>query len=279
MKEISKPKAISDYISEVIREHKTVGFVPTMGALHKGHLDLVRRAKQENDIVICSIFVNPLQFNKTTDLEAYPNRIEKDKALLEEINCDLLFCPVKEELFATVPHIEGIPETITSVMEGVHRPGHFEGVAAVIARFYELFIPTKAYYGEKDFQQVALMKWLVGCLNINTEVVTCSTIREDSGLALSSRNLRLNEEEIKQGSLIFQALLFCKNNKETYTPAEMVEKAKQKLAPLFDVEYFVIADENTLQAINSWEDSAFPRAFVAANLSGVRLIDNLSLIP
>ena len=279
MEQFISSASLTTHIKPLYSEGKTIGFVPTMGALHEGHLDLVRRAREESDIVICSIFVNPLQFNRKDDFDAYPDQKQADLILLRNIGCDIVFMPTKEDLFSVEPMLEFDFGSLGKNMEAEYRPGHFEGVAAVVARFFELVKPTRAYFGEKDYQQLAIIKWLVNKMQYSTEVVACRTSRDEFGLALSSRNLLLTKSEIERASEIYQTLLYCKSNMEYYKPDLLAKRCYLKLEKYFQPEYFVIADENSLVPLKNWSDSGRPRAFVSAYLSNVRLIDNLSLNP
>ena len=257
----------------------TIGLVPTMGALHEGHLSLIRRAKKENDIVVASVFVNPVQFNNPVDLEKYPRTPEKDVAMLEGAGCDAVFMPSVEEMYPT--KVEGHYDfgAIEHVMEGACRPGHFNGVAIVVRKLFEIVEPNRAYFGEKDFQQLAIICKLVKDYNINLEVVPCDIVREKDGLAMSSRNMRLNADERTIAPLIYKVLRETVANVETMSPAEMKALALKKYSDIkqFDVEYVEIADETTLQTVTDWKDSEHARIFVALQLGPVRLIDNLRI--
>lgn len=256
----------------------SVGFVPTMGALHQGHLALIRKAKKENDKVICSIFVNPLQFNNQKDFETYPNTLSRDLQLLKEENCDVVFLPEKEDLYGESPILKFDFGGIGKVMEGEKRPGHFDGMAAVVKRFLEVVQPTRAYFGEKDFQQLTIIKWLNNTFQLQAEIIGCKTIRETNGLALSSRNLLLTAEELEVAPLLYQTLRYCNSQYKKIPVTQLQEECIHRLNEKFRVEYFLIVDEETLQPIKNWRDSAKPRAFVVAHLGAVRLIDNLALI-
>ena len=278
MEKIQSVAELQVKIQSIINNNLNVGFVPTMGALHHGHLSLIEQAKTENDVVICSIFVNPLQFNNAEDLAKYPNTLKNDLKMLREANCDLVFCPDKEDVYKGYSQEKFDFGNLENIMEAVNRPGHFNGVGNVIHRLFQIIKPAKAYFGEKDYQQLAIIKSLVIQKKLPTEIVGCRTFRNENGLALSSRNLRLNELELQTASKLYAVFTYCRNNKSKYkTPAELVAVAKQKLQEDFDLEYFTLVDEKTLQPMLEWSESQFPRAFVAAYLSGVRLIDNFSL--
>jgi len=279
MKIFTHISEIQSYLRELRSKGNTIGFVPTMGALHEGHLALIKQAKNETDQVVCSIFVNPLQFNRKEDLDNYPDRLLQDRSMLENEHCDILFLPVTEEMYPDTPPLEFAFGTVGIGMEAKHRPKHFEGVAAVINRFFEILEPTVAYFGEKDYQQLAIVKWLVKEKKFKTEVVGCDTIRFESGLAMSSRNYLLVEKDLKIASQIYEALQYCKLNTENYEPKELAKRCFSMLQDKFSPEYFTIVDEESMVPLNKWSDSQRPRAFVAAYLSSVRLIDNLSLNP
>jgi len=255
---------------------KSIGFVPTMGALHDGHLSLVKAAKHDNEIVVVSIFVNPIQFNNADDLEKYPRTIEADSTLLEGF-CDVIFYPSVEEMY---------PEKVTKkyqfgplaeVLEGEFRPGHFNGVAVVVKKLFDIVQADRAYFGKKDFQQLAIIRRLVEIENIAIEIIACNTRREDDGLAMSSRNTRLSEEEKKLAPEIFETLNKTREDKAAKDPKELERQALVKLNKHFKPEYFRIVDGHSLQEIYHWSDSDYPVALVAAVLGEVRLIDNLEL--
>ena len=257
----------------------TVGLVPTMGALHEGHLSLIRRAKKENDVVVASVFVNPVQFNNPTDLEKYPRTPEKDVALLESAGCNAVFMPSVEEMYPTKVEDHYDFGIIEHVMEGACRPGHFNGVAIVVRKLFDIVQPDRAYFGEKDFQQQAIIRKLVQDYKINVEIVPCDIVRENDGLAMSSRNMRLNEEERAIAPMIYRVLKETVAEYETMSPVEMKALALKKYSDIkqFDVEYVEIADETTLQSVADWKDCEHARIFVALQLGPVRLIDNLRI--
>jgi len=259
---------------------KTIGFVPTMGALHEGHMALVNKAKQQNDVVIVSVFVNPTQFNNSTDLVHYPKTPEKDTALLIENGCDIAFFPTVDQIYPTNYQSPEIPlGTLDSVMEGQFRPGHFKGVVQVVHRFFDLTQPTRAYFGLKDFQQVAVIQHMVRYLNLQVEIVPCPTLREPSGLAMSSRNMRLNSQQLVDAVVIYKALTQAKlNAQRTTTPLEVKNQVEDLISqsPL-ELEYFTIVDPVTLEELTThWTEGA--TACLAAYCGEVRLIDNMILI-
>ena len=256
-----------------------VGFVPTMGALHEGHHSLINRAKNDNDIVVSSVFVNPIQFNNPTDLEKYPRTPELDIEKLKNAGCDAVFMPSVEEMYPEKVEDHYDFGDLERVMEGACRPGHFNGVAIVVRKLFEIVNPDKAYFGEKDFQQLAIIKKMVGNLNMGLEIVPCQIIRENDGLAMSSRNVRLNETERAIAPKIFATLNDAVSKQNSMSPAEMREYALAKYAEIkeFDVEYVEITDEINLQSINNWNECEHPRIFVALQLGPVRLIDNVRI--
>ena len=256
-----------------------MGLVPTMGALHEGHLSLIRRAKKENDIVVASVFVNPVQFNNRADLEKYPRTPEKDVKLLESVGCDAVFMPSVQEMYPTEVTDRYDFGIIERVMEGACRPGHFNGVAIVVRKLFEIVEPDRAYFGEKDFQQQAIIRKLVHDYNLKLEIVPCDIVREKDGLAMSSRNMRLNDEERAIAPMIYKVLQEVVANVETMSPAEMKALALKKYSDIkqFDVEYVEIADEANLQSVTDWKDCEHARIFVALQLGPVRLIDNLRI--
>ena len=256
-----------------------VGFVPTMGALHEGHISLINRAKKENDIVVCSVFVNPIQFNNPADLEKYPRTPEKDIEKLEQAGCDAVFMPTAEEMYPNKVEDHYDFGDIEHVMEGACRPGHFNGVAIVVRKLFEIVNPNKAYFGEKDFQQLAIIKKMVRDLNMNLEIVPCPIVREIDGLAMSSRNVRLNEAERAIAPKIFATLNDSITKKDAMSPSEMKKYTLDKYAEIkeFDVEYVEITDEINLKSLENWNECDHARIFVALQLGPVRLIDNVRI--
>ena len=257
---------------------KTIGFVPTMGALHEGHLNLVSRAARENDLSSCSIFVNPIQFNNPEDLAKYPRTLDNDLILLEKAGCELVFVPSAEEMY---------PEPVTKkfdfgplerVMEGAHRPGHFNGVAIVVERLFNIIGPDRAYFGEKDFQQLRIIQSLVKMEGIPVEIVPCPIVRESDGLAMSSRNRRLSPDERRVAPWIYKTLLFAREHAGKILVPELKKICTAMLEDKsFRVDYFEIAEPLGLQPIATWQETTAAMAFVAAFLGSVRLIDNMNL--
>ena len=277
MKIVNNIKELKGYLAEEKRNNKQVGFVPTMGALHEGHLSLVKRCVEENDVCVVSIFVNPTQFNDKHDLETYPRTLEKDCSLLEPAGCDYVFAPSVEEMYPE-------PDTrtfdfglVSAVMEGARRPGHFNGVAQIVSKLFYAIEPDNAYFGEKDFQQIAVIRAMVEQLNIPVKIIACPILREVDGLALSSRNVRLTSEQRQKAPLIARTL------KESTTFAR--EKSVQEVIdyvvntinadPVMRVEYYEIVDGYTLESIQNWSDTTYPVGCITVYCGEVRLIDNM----
>ncbi len=266
-------------MNELRKQGKSIGFVATMGALHQGHIQLIKQSKAENDISICSIFVNPIQFNNPEDLEKYPNQIEKDIALLEEENCDFLFNPSVEEMYPEIDQTEYDFGDLENVMEGSNRPGHFKGVAIVVRRLFEIIKPTRAYFGKKDYQQLLIVKSLVEQYKLSPEIIGCEIVREESGLALSSRNQRLSFGDKRKAPQIYSNLKKAKDLAKYLSPALLKKWIEEKYIghDHFRLEYVEIADGNNLQPIENWNDTDKPMVFIVIHLGGVRLIDNIEL--
>ena len=275
-----QPSKIRSFLLSKKTARITTGFVPTMGALHSGHIGLVTKARNESRLVICSIFVNPTQFNDPKDFEKYPATIEKDIYLLEKAGCDILFLPSVADIYPdgfkpSRNYDLGILETI---LEGKFRPEHFQGVCQVVHRLLDIIIPSKLYLGQKDFQQCMVIKKLVELLGIETEIIICKTQREPDGLAMSSRNLRLNEAERKKAPALYQALLFIKKNIKAGDIVKLKYSAKQLLIEDgFKVDYVEIAITGTLEIIQKWDGKIPVVTLAAAYLTEVRLIDNIIL--
>lgn len=278
MIEIKKINELKSQLSLWKEAGQSIAFVPTMGALHQGHLSLLEKAREMADQTVFTIYVNPLQFNKQEDFIKYPNTLQRDLNMLNEGNCSLVYLPIQEELFPTKPTMDYDMGHLGKSMEGEFRPGHFQGMAAVVERFLRIIEPDYALFGEKDFQQYAIVNWLAKSRNLNCEIVLGETYRMENGLAYSSRNFRLNEEELLLAVKLYKNLNYCKLMRNQLDIPELLNLVKKDLEQDFDLEYFKIVDEQSFKELNDWTDSKRPRAFVAANLSGVRLIDNLSLI-
>jgi len=272
--------ALENYLTQVRESDRSIGFAPTMGALHKGHLRLFQRAKAETNCVVSSIFVNPTQFNEASDLEKYPRLPEKDIPLLVKEGVEVLFMPTVEEMYP--PDLPPLPNfdfgQLTKVLEGQHRPGHFEGVIQVMHRLLTLVQPDRLYMGQKDFQQFTIIQSLIQQMNSPTVLVPVPTMRAEDGLAMSSRNLRLNPDERQRAPLLFQTLQWAKEQIGQLSIAEIELQAVQQLETEgFQVEYFTLADAQTLQAVKMLDEVEKVVACTAAWLGNVRLIDNMML--
>jgi pantoate--beta-alanine ligase len=269
------------HLKPIKSAHSTIGFVPTMGALHAGHLALMERSIQENDFTVVSIFVNPTQFNNPEDLAKYPRTLEEDVRKITALNPEIIvYAPSVEDIYDGNPVSQSFDfDGLENQMEGQFRPGHFNGVGTIVQRLFEIATPTNAYFGEKDFQQLQIVKKLVAKNQLPVTIIGCPIYREANQLAMSSRNERLSAEEREQASVIYQTLLLAKQKFQN----ENVESANQLVQqtfdnqPLFDLEYFVIADEETLLTCTTKEENKNYRAFIAVFVNNIRLIDTISL--
>ena len=261
------------------RDRSGIGFVPTMGALHAGHRSLVERARRECATVVVSVFVNPTQFNDKTDLKNYPRAPEADLRLLEEVGADYVFMPSVEEVYPE-------PDTrtfdfgmIDKVMEGATRPGHFNGVAQVVSRLFDLVKPAKAYFGEKDFQQIAVIREMVRQLRIPVEIIPCPIVRGEDGLALSSRNTLLDTDHRTAAPYIYKVLKAAVEKSHQTTPDQLAAwvTAQVESNPLLKVIYFQVVDAATMQQVRTWEESPAIQGCIAVQAGDIRLIDNIKL--
>ena len=280
MKIVKTVKELKEAVSRAKAAGRTVGFVPTMGALHAGHKSLVDRARKENDFVVVSVFVNPTQFNNPADLATYPRTENEDAALLEKAGADLAFMPDEHEVYGDVPDTRKFNlGPVAEVMEGAMRPGHFNGVAQIVSKLFDWVKPDKAYFGEKDFQQIAVIRRMCEIEGFNDiEIVACPIVREHDGLALSSRNVRLSPEQRLQAPAIHKVLARSLTDREAgMTVAEVVSSVVRQLdeLPGVKVEYFTIVDGKTMQPIENWEDSSEPVGCITVYFGDVRLIDNI----
>tara|TARA_R110000737_G_scaffold342751_1_gene367876 strand:+ start:1224 stop:2027 length:804 start_codon:yes stop_codon:yes gene_type:complete len=261
-------------------EGKNIGFVPTMGALHQGHLELVRQAKLSCDFVVVSIFVNRTQFNSKEDFEKYPKTFDGDAAKLSQSGCDIVFAPSDSDMYPSTPEVKITFPQLQKSMEGYFRPGHFEGVALVVSKLLHAVPAQKAFFGRKDWQQVLIIKQLVKDLHFGTEIISVPTVREPDGLAMSSRNQRLSEKE-RSLAVIFSKSLFTARKKLLAgdSVVETVASVRQAFDRLPEVrlEYFEIADRETLEPVLSVESNTRVSLFIAGYVGGVRLIDNIFL--
>jgi pantoate--beta-alanine ligase len=257
---------------------KTIGFIPTMGALHAGHISLVASGKTSHDLTVCSIFVNPTQFNDKNDFAKYPVTIERDIAMLLDVGTDVLFLPSKDELYPDLPTEHYDLGYLETVLEGSFRPGHFQGVCMVVKRLLDIVEPDTLYLGQKDYQQCMVIKKLVNLMDMEKkiDVRVSPTLREDDGLAMSSRNMRLNEEERKKAVTIFNTLQFVQHQLKTGDLSKVKNEAVSMLnAQGFKVDYVEIANGDTLELIKDWDGKKKIVILIAAWLNDVRLIDNL----
>lgn len=256
----------------------SIGLVPTMGALHEGHISLIRASKTQNDISVCSIYVNPTQFNNAGDLEKYPRTIEQDIAMLERANCDVLFHPSNFEMYKSEATLKFDFGYLDKVLEGEFRPGHFSGVALVVSKFFNIIQPTRAYFGQKDYQQFKIVCRLVEDLNFNIELPFVPTIREADGLAMSSRNLRLNSEQRAKALILHKSLQLAKAEITKGTPLNEVKSKVRSMCSAeagVRLEYFEVADSENLRVLNSVINPSQSIMLVAAYVGEVRLIDNM----
>ena len=270
-------KDLQKAVSTSKNEEKTIGFVPTMGALHQGHISLVKKCCEQNDVCIVSIFVNPTQFNNPTDLEKYPRTIEEDTKILKEAGADIVFVPSVQEIYPEPDNRQFDFGLLDKVMEGKFRPGHFNGVAQVVSRLFDIVKPDRAYFGEKDFQQLAIIRQMVRQLNIPVEIVPMPIRREDSGLAMSSRNQRLTGDQKTEAVNIYRILSDSKAlyNQKTVDEVRIWVVESINKIPFLEVEYFEIVDGNTLQQIVDWKDTDYAVGCITVFCGEVRLIDNI----
>ncbi len=277
MKLIQTIQELRTELDALRREGKTIGLVPTMGALHAGHASLVKRAVAENDVVVVSDFVNPTQFNDKNDLLKYPRTLDADCKLLEECGASFVFAPSVEEIYPEPDTRQFSYAPLDTVMEGKFRPGHFNGVCQIVSKLFLIVEPTRAYFGEKDFQQLAIIREMVRKYPFNLEIVGCPIVREADGLALSSRNARLSDEQRIQALQISKTLFASVEYAQTHTLAEtkaFVESAISTAEGL-RLEYFEIVDGNSLQTVCDWKDSSYIVGCITVFCGEVRLIDNI----
>ncbi|CAN5598345.1 pantoate--beta-alanine ligase [soil metagenome] len=274
-------KEITAALEQERHHGKSIGFVPTMGALHSGHQSLLEQAARENQIVVCSIFVNPTQFNNASDLANYPRMIEQDLMVLEKSGCHYAFVPSVEEMYPQGQQTLDIHfGNLALTMEGAFRPGHFNGMATIVDRLFNIVQPDRAYFGEKDFQQLAIVRVMAKMLNHKVQIVGCPTLREHDGLAMSSRNLLLNEKQRSAAPMIYQAMLQAKEFIPHHSPAAICDLVIRYIqqSPLFHVQYFEIVDPETLEPITQWEPGKKAQGCIAVLTEGPRLIDNIEYL-
>ncbi len=278
MKIIEKVDELRSAVAAARNDEKTIGLVPTMGALHGGHRSLVERARRENDVVVVSVFLNPTQFNNKEDLRTYPRTAQADAAMLEECGVDIAFMPTVEEIYPE-------PDTrvfdlgpVAQVMEGAMRPGHFNGVCQIVSKLFEMSQPTRAYFGEKDFQQIAVIRAMAHQLGFKLDIVQCPCVREADGLAKSSRNVRLTPEVRRVAPNIYGTLRasldFARHHSVEQTHDWVV--ATINAWPEMEVEYFSIVDGTTLQPVASWDDTSYIVGCITVYCGDVREIDNIT---
>ena len=271
--------AIREYLNKEKTAGKSIGFVPTMGALHEGHLSLIRRSTGENDLTVCSVFVNPIQFNNKKDLENYPRTLDNDLKILKKAGCDVVFTPKVEEIYPNgeTGSIDIDFGYLDKILEGKFRPGHFRGVALVVKKLFEIIEPHKAYFGKKDYQQFLMISQMVKKFHLPVEIIPCPIIREPDGLAMSSRNMRLATGERMIAPLIYETLSGIKEKAGSIPVKKLKEWAIKKIGknPAFVVEYIEIADKNTLLPLENWETIEKGMVLAAVKLNEIRLIDNI----
>ena len=268
---------LQDYLKTIRKEGKSIGFVPTMGALHKGHLSLIEASKADNDLTICSIFVNPTQFNNPQDLAVYPRTLEADCEMLESAKCDVVFAPSAHDMYLTLPNLKFDFGDLERVMEGKFRPGHFNGVGIVVSKLFNIVQPDSAYFGQKDLQQCAIINRLVKDLSCNLKLNICPTQRETDGLAMSSRNRNLTPEQRKNAPEIYKALQYAvdllKDKKSVNLIKGFITSYLDNIEGI-EVEYFEISDFETLQPVNELLEGKTALC-IAAFMGKTRLIDNV----
>ncbi len=266
------------YLLQQRKAGNTIGLVPTMGALHRGHLSLIETSVREADITVCSIFVNPIQFTNKKDLEKYPRTPEKDQKLLEDAGCHVLFCPSVEEMYPNPPYTQFSFGALEEVMEGYYRPGHFRGVGLIVSKLFNIVQPDLAFFGQKDLQQCRIIEHMAADLLFNLKVVVIPTVREEDGLAMSSRNVRLEPEARKEATALYKALclgrdMLLKGEEPSVVGREV--EAFVRTFPGLQLEYFSIADGGTLQPVKVVSDHKQLALCIAGYAGDVRLIDNL----
>ena len=277
MKTVHTIKALQDELNALRLQGKRVGLVPTMGALHAGHASLVKRSVAENDVTVVSDFVNPTQFNDLNDLKKYPRTLEADCRLLEACGVNFVFAPSVEEIYPEPDTRQFSFAPLDTVMEGIYRPGHFNGVCQIVSKLFDIVKPDRAYFGEKDFQQLAIIREMVRKMQFPLEIVGCPIVREEDGLALSSRNALLSDEQRVQALKISQTLFESRTFAQTHSVSETKQFVEEAIngAPGLRLEYFELVDGNTLQSIASWDDTTYAVGCITVYCGEVRLIDNI----
>ena len=277
---IKKNDKLHKELDQLRNSGNTIGFVPTLGALHNGHISLINKALEYSDIVVCSIFVNPTQFNEKSDFDRYPRPLSKDMKMLDKNNCHILYLPDEKEIYP-----KGFKSYAMSlgdlgkVMEGGNRPGHFNGVVEVVHRLLDIVKPDFAFFGEKDFQQLAIIRKLVKTAKLKTEIIPCPIIRESDGLAMSSRNRLLSREQRQKAPILFKVLKKVSKNTKKLSPTKVKQWARELLLKEnVSLEYIEIVKEEDLQPINKWYKRKACRVFIAARFGEIRLIDNMVIV-
>ena len=269
---------LSGYLGSLQSDGKKIGLVPTMGALHRGHASLVEKAITGNDIAMVSIFVNPTQFNDPSDLDQYPRTLDQDLELLGRLGAHMVFVPPVEEMYPSKDERTFELGGLDQVMEGKYRKGHFNGVAQIVSKLFYLVRPHRAYFGQKDFQQLVIIRKLVEILDLDIEIVSCPIVRVHDGLAMSSRNMRLSKDERELAPKIYEFLSQARGKMAEMTPAQVKEWLRQQFdhEPALDLEYIEIVEDKGLTPIESWDEQVNKVACIAVHLGGIRLIDNLN---
>lgn len=278
MKVFQEIAELQSFIAQQRAAGKRIGFVPTMGALHSGHISLVQEALRQCEVCVVSVFVNPTQFNDPKDLQTYPRTLEADIEKLEAAGATALFSPTVETIYPEPDNRDFAVGRVAEVMEGAHRPGHFRGVMQVVSRLFDIVRPDKAFFGEKDFQQIAVIRAMVELLSLPVEIVDCPIVREEDGLALSSRNVRLSAQERSFAPEIYRVLSKSRELQGSYSPRQLEQWVVDQInaIPTLRVEYFEIVDARSLERIEHWGDSPHPHGCITVFCGQVRLIDNIA---
>jgi len=277
--QIFKTKRLLSKELDKIGNHKQVGFIPTMGCLHEGHISLIKESLKICDVTICSIFINPTQFNNTNDFQNYPTSLKEDLIKLEEINCDIVYAPDTNDLYGqNETGKEYMFGDVTKIMEGKYRPGHFNGVATIVEKLFHIINPQKSFFGEKDLQQLQIIKKLVNQKKLNIDVIGMPTIREKNGLAKSSRNQLLSEKEKKEAAVIYRSLLYCKKNMHLGIPTLKKHITKKLNSNKnINLEYIEFVEPEYMKKIKRFDNNKSNAICIAAYINNIRLIDNIIL--
>lgn len=272
--------ALKAFLAPAIQENSNIGFVPTMRAIHQGHLSLIQQAMTENKLVVVSIFVNPTQFNNTEDLEKYPRTLDRDLTIIGQLSEQIIvYAPDVDDVYQGTTLAENFEyDGLENEMEGANRPGHFNGVGTVVKKLFEIVQPQKAYFGEKDFQQLQIIRKMVEKNNMNIEIIGCPIFREESGLAMSSRNERLSEAAKQKATFIYKTLVEAKKRFQESSLSEIIHFVSNSFEnnPDFTLEYFIIADEESLESATKKEIGRKYRGFIVVHIEDIRLIDNIA---